>query len=93
ATPGVAGIGFADLVAPTDPLAYGLDVGGGGVLPPPPGGGPPPPPPAPAPAPAPPAELPATGAAPGGLIEVGIALLVIGVATTVLARRRTHPYA
>ena len=91
ATPGVAGIGFADLVAPTDPLAYGLDVSGGGVLPPPPGGGPPPP--APPPAPAPPAELPATGAAPGGLIEVGTALLVIGVATTVLARRRTHPHA
>ena len=82
---GVAGIGFADLVAPTDPLAYGLDVGGGGALPPPPGTGPPPgagPPP-------PPAELPATGAAPGGLLELGVGLLAIGVAGCALARRRT----
>lgn len=86
ATPGVAGIGFADLVAPTDPLAYGLDVGGGGVLPPPVPG---PPPPVPGPPPPSP-ELPATGAAPGGLIEVGTALLVTGVAATVLARRRTR---
>jgi len=77
---GVSGIGLGDLVAPTDPLAYGLDVGDGGVLPPPPGAGPPPPP----------AELPATGEAPGGLLEVGIALLVVGGAATVLARRRTH---
>jgi len=81
ATLGVAGIGFIDLIAPTDPLAYGLDVGGGGALPPPPPAGPPPPP-------AP--ELPATGTAPGGLLEVGIALLVIGAAVCVLARRRTH---
>lgn len=73
---GVAGVGFTDLVAPTDPLAYGLDVGGGGVLPPPPGVAPPP-------------QLPATGAAPGGLFEVGIGLLALGIAASVLARRRT----
>lgn len=82
---GVSGVGFVDLVAPTDPLAYGLDVGGGGALPPPPGGPPAAGPPAP-----PPAELPATGSAPGGLLEVGIGLLALGIAALVLARRRTH---
>lgn len=82
---GVSGVSFVDLVAPTDPLAYGLDVGGSGVLPPPPGG-----PPAAGPPAAPPAELPATGSAPGGLLEIGIGLLALGIAASVLARRRTH---
>lgn len=77
---GVSGIGFVDLVAPTDPLAYGLDVGsGGGVLPPPPVVSPPPPP-------AP--QLPATGADPLRTIPLGLALLAVGTLATTLARRR-----
>lgn len=86
---GVAGTGFIDLVAPTDPLAYGLDASGGGVLPPPPGTPPPPPgtrPPATAP------QLPATGADPSAAITLGLVLLGTGAAASLLGRRRRrHP--
>lgn len=81
AVPGLAGVGFAGLAAPTDPLAYGLQA----PLPPPGGGGPPGGPGAGVPPP----ELPATGTAPRGLVEVGLGLLGLGIAATVLGRRRT----
>lgn len=86
---GVSGIGFADLVAPTDPQAYGLATPDGGtVLPPPP-----PPSTGPVPPVEVPAELPATGAAPEGLLAVGATLLGLGAAVTMLGRRRAQPSA
>lgn len=99
---GLSGIGFADLVAPTDPLAYGL--AGAGPPPPPTGGGgavPPPGPPPPADGGPPPpaggsaagdgaAQLPATGAAPVALLGIGSGLLVIGIAATMFGRRPTR---
>jgi hypothetical protein len=108
---GVAGIGFAALAPPADPLAYGLDVGVEDGVPPPPAAGPPaagppaagppavgppaagPPavgPPAAGPPAAAPAPLPATGAAPRGLIGLGFGLLGVGIAASVIGRRRTH---
>lgn len=56
---------------------------------------PPPPPPPHSGAPsasvsATPHELPVTGGAPGPLIEVGMALMVLGALALAAARRRTH---
>ncbi len=75
---GLGGTGFVDLDAPTDPLAYGLDVGGGAVVPPPPGVTPPP------------AALPATGSDTAAAVALGILLIGLGTAALVLSRRRTE---